>query len=306
VVPSQPVDAVYTWVNPNDPQWVASYNQHVGGDRSAKRFNNGVRADAELQTSVELLLKNCPWVRTVHIATARPQVPSFLEKEAWGRELVAKGKVRVVHHDEFFHKPEALPVFNSHAIEANLHRIPNLAPLWLYLNDDMMVSKPQRPSAFFHGDKPVVRGLWMPVYFGGNNKAFWDEHVSACVNGGRALGHLWYFHNDHNVSAMSTRAAEAASLQLGDTWTRTASARLRDHDQIVPVGVVENHALNTGAYVRHKKSPLKSYAMLYSLMTPRSVNKLASKDLYCVNNIPAAKVEAVMNRIRARHGLSSL
>jgi hypothetical protein len=88
-----PVDAVYTWVNPADATWQKAYASATGkSDTSKRRFNNNSRlaADAELQTSMELLLKHCPWVRTVYVATMRPQVPPFLAKPEFRKELAAK------------------------------------------------------------------------------------------------------------------------------------------------------------------------------------------------------------------------
>ncbi len=44
---------------------------------------------------------------------------------------------------------EYLPTFNSHVIEANLHKIPNLSEHFIYFNDDVFVAKPLQKSHFF-------------------------------------------------------------------------------------------------------------------------------------------------------------
>ena len=44
---------------------------------------------------------------------------------------------------------DALPTFNSHAIEASLHHIDGLAEHFVYFNDDMFVGRPLRPEPFF-------------------------------------------------------------------------------------------------------------------------------------------------------------
>jgi hypothetical protein len=44
---------------------------------------------------------------------------------------------------------DALPTFNSHAIETSLHHIPGLAEHWLYFNDDFFLGRPLRPEALF-------------------------------------------------------------------------------------------------------------------------------------------------------------
>jgi hypothetical protein len=45
-------------------------------------------------------------------------------------------KIQIVKHSEIM-SHEYLPVFNSVAIEANIHHIPNLSENFLYLNDDV-------------------------------------------------------------------------------------------------------------------------------------------------------------------------
>ncbi len=56
----------------------------------------------------------------------------------------------MVSHAELWPDGDGLPTFNSHAIEACLHRIPGLAEHYLYLNDDMIIGRPIDPELFFH------------------------------------------------------------------------------------------------------------------------------------------------------------
>ena len=44
---------------------------------------------------------------------------------------------------------DALPTFNSHAIETSLHLIPDLAEHFVYFNDDFFLGRPIRPEALF-------------------------------------------------------------------------------------------------------------------------------------------------------------
>ena len=82
------------------------------------------------------------WARRIWIVTDQ-QVPRWLKPDE---------RLRVVDHREIFADPAALPVFNSHAIESQLHHIPGLAERYLYLNDDMLFGAPVRPEHFFHGN----------------------------------------------------------------------------------------------------------------------------------------------------------
>ena len=47
---------------------------------------------------------------------------------------------------------DALPTFNSHAIETGLHRVPDLNEHYVYLNDDVFFDAPARWSLFFTED----------------------------------------------------------------------------------------------------------------------------------------------------------
>ena len=48
---------------------------------------------------------------------------------------------------------DALPTFNSHAIELNLHRIPGLAPAFLYFNDDFFLGQRAFPDDFLSAEE---------------------------------------------------------------------------------------------------------------------------------------------------------
>lgn len=292
-----PVDAVYTWVDPQDAAWKQAYAANVPtATLSKKRFNNNRAPAAELQTSVELLLQNCPWVRTIYIATMRPQVPPFLRGPAF-TQLVESGRIRVVHHDEFFEDVSVLPVFNSRPIEGNLHRIPGLSKQWLYLNDDMMTGRPVEKNMLFHDGKPVLRGTFLPVYTG----VRLEEHVSGWTNNGKLLNYMWYFHNDHNAAANDRDVvAAAATLPLvAPAWVYTLRSKLRGHDQIIPLGLVDNVALDSGLYVVHKKSPIKTLCRLSKHMGwSADMSMLKRYHFFCINNLPPDTMLEKMNSIR--------
>src|SRR5690606_3352643 len=59
------------------------------------------------------------------------------------------GKVTIVPHREIFPNPGDLPTFNSHAIEACLHRIPGLSEHFLYFNDDVFLGRETTIETFF-------------------------------------------------------------------------------------------------------------------------------------------------------------
>jgi hypothetical protein len=156
-----PIDAVYMWVDGDDPEWAAQRARYAGGD--APQHLSGASCYVsrdELKYSLRSLHAFAPFIRNVYLVTAG-QTPHWLDTEAPG--------IRVVDHAEIFADPSVLPVFNSQAIEAQLHRIPGLADRYLVLNDDTFFRRPVPPTKYFHGNgiallpfSPAQIGLGRP------------------------------------------------------------------------------------------------------------------------------------------------
>lgn len=139
-----PVDVVYTWVDGSDPVWDAARVarlQQMSGTALTSASSGRARfiSHDELRYSLRSLHLFAPWVRQVHLVTAG-QVPEWLDTDHPG--------ISVVDHREIL-PADALPTFNSHAIETALHRVPDLAEHFVYLNDDVLLGRPIRPEAFF-------------------------------------------------------------------------------------------------------------------------------------------------------------
>ena len=140
-----PIDVVYTWVDGKDPAWLARKAERTGGVASE---DHNPAADVpsryadrdELRYSLRSLEMYAPWVRHIFIVTDQ-QRPAWLVDE--------HPRVTVVDHSEIFSDPSVLPVFNSHAIESQLHHIPGLSDRYLYVNDDIMFGRPVLPGTFF-------------------------------------------------------------------------------------------------------------------------------------------------------------
>ncbi|MER5741864.1 stealth family protein [Streptomyces sp. NPDC002225] len=146
-----PIDVVYTWVDDSDPVWAAERDSARSGrpGAPAAALHDQAANDArftsrdELRYSLRSLHQYAPWVRNVYLVTAG-QVPAWLDTDVPGLE--------VVDHREIFSDPAALPTFNSHAIESQLHRIDGLSEHFLYLNDDVFLGRPLTPGHFFHAN----------------------------------------------------------------------------------------------------------------------------------------------------------
>ncbi len=136
------IDIVYTWVDGDDPEWRSDFNRWAERERETlldsaidrARFHNR----DELRYSMRSVWAYCGWVRKIFVVTSG-QVPPWLATDE---------RVQVVPHPEIL-AADALPTFNSHAIEASLHHIEGLSEHFIYFNDDMFIGRPTRPELFF-------------------------------------------------------------------------------------------------------------------------------------------------------------
>lgn len=138
-----PIDFVILWVDGNDPEWLKDFQKWQNiceGDKSKKRFRDW----DNLQYLFRGVEKFTPWVRKIHFVTWG-HVPQWLKED--------HPKLNVVRHSEFL-KKNNLPIFNSRAIEINLHRIKELSDRFVYFNDDMFILKPLNETRFFRQGLP--------------------------------------------------------------------------------------------------------------------------------------------------------
>jgi hypothetical protein len=138
------VDVVYTYVDRNDPSWQQQWGAVFGGaDYDPDRYHSR----DELRFSLRALFKYAPWIRNVYVVS-NCAPPSYIS---------SSGNITWIPHTQIFPDQEDLPTFNSHAIEACLHRVPGLAEHFLYLNDDVFINRPlYYQDVFDHNNNPRV------------------------------------------------------------------------------------------------------------------------------------------------------
>ena len=160
------IDFVILWVDGNDPKWQsekAKYDPNVNDDSNSV---NRYRDWGLLPYWFRGVEKFTPWVNKIHFVTWG-HVPEFLN--------LNNPKLNVVNHKDFIPE-EYLPTFSSHAIELNIHRIPNLAEKFVYFNDDMFVVRHMDEKAFFNEGLPCTYGGEIPMAFQGDT-GIW-QHAS--------------------------------------------------------------------------------------------------------------------------------
>ncbi|MWP61802.1 stealth family protein [Gilliamella sp. Pas-s25] len=140
----EPVDVVITWVNNQDPEWIAKFeyykNQKINDINPISIDNARFEDHGELFYVIKSIQLHMSWVRTIFLITDN-QIPTF--------DLPSK--VKIIDHNQIINK-KYLPTFNSHVIEAHLHNIPELSENFIYFNDDVFIARNLPKSHFFCGN----------------------------------------------------------------------------------------------------------------------------------------------------------
>jgi hypothetical protein len=173
-----PIDVVYTWVDGNDPAWRRSRADYEDGGYHAESANPAryISRD-ELRYSLRALEQNAPWVRHVYLVTAGQRPPWLNERSS---------RITVIDHADIFHDSDALPTFNSHAIESQLHHIDGLSEQFLYFNDDMFLGVPVVPQTFFLSNG-MTRTFFSPSQLPRWERTMEDRPVDAAGKNNRRL-----------------------------------------------------------------------------------------------------------------------
>lgn len=135
------IDIILLWVNDNDQEWIKEYKKYSNGQQPKKAY---FREWENLHFIFRAFEKFTPWVRKIHFVTWG-HIPEWLN--------INHPKLHIVNHKEYL-QLENLPVFSSHSIEINIHKIPNLANKFILFNDDTFLVKPIRSERFFEHNLP--------------------------------------------------------------------------------------------------------------------------------------------------------
>ncbi len=269
-----PVDVVYTWVDGNDPIWNRARTERLAGisGTAQTRQSSGqarfVSRD-ELRYSMRSVHLFAPWVRRIHLVTAG-QVPSWLD--------TSDPRVRVVDHSEIL-PADALPTFNSHAIESALHRVPGLAEHFVYLNDDVLLARPVRPELFF-----------MPS---GASSVFLSEHSLGVSGMPDAAPYLKAGWNNRRL------LQEAFGVMILSTLLHTPHAHRRSLLEEIEERFPEEIARTAHSPFRSDTdvSMLSSLAQHYGLVTGAAQARTAESTFV---DLSAVDVNAQLRRLRRR------
>ena len=295
---TEDVDMVFSWVDGSSTEFqrqrAARMAEYVvgEGDDSPARY----RHVDELRYALRSVHMYAPWVRRIFIATDSPA-------PAW---LADHPKVTIVRSEEFFADPSVLPTHNSHAVEAQLHRIPGLAEHFLYSNDDMFSGRLIEPELFFTPGG-VTKFVECEVRIGAGEPAL---HRSGHDNGlrvNRALlrerfGRTIVRDLEHCAAPLRKSVMAELEEAFPEDFARTAASRFRSASDIsVTNSLYHYYALMTGRAVATHR-PRVRYVQTTLSASLRRLERLAERtdiDMFCLNDggeveVPEAiRVEAM-------------
>lgn len=302
-----PIDAVYTWVDGTDPAWLARKRQALeamSGDRLSEAAADDLRfvSHDELRHSLRSLEQYAPWVRHVYIVTDR-QVPDWLDLEhPW---------INVVDHREIAPPEAILPTFNSQAIEANLHRIEGLSEHFLYFNDDMFLSSPVRPEAFFSG--AGIANVAHSRAHVGHGDPFEGEPApdSAGKNARRLIAELTGSRVSQKLFHTPYPLRRSLAVEIEERWpevvAETRRSVFRRTTDITLAGALQlNYALATGRAVSRRMR--YRYVSIGEADAAQQFDGLmADRDVlqtFCLNEaaqeLPATRIDELVRAFLAR------
>jgi hypothetical protein len=268
-----PIDVVYTWVDGEDPEWKKLKSKYpadsrVYTDDSKDRYTCGDAPDKELSLSIESLYRMAPWVNHIYIIAMDGQIPQCIEKA----NTLFPGRVTMIYHSHIFQK-EHLPVFNSHAIEANLHRIDGLSNQFIYFNDDVYLTKKLDPADCFHEGKPLIQPLSRGLVLTGSVfSRVWLNMAKRYY----PINMVWHGFHCLTVDGM-TRAAQS----VPEHWNHTSASRIRKETDLSPVGYTVNYMLKRRlAYLSDRPLVLLEIQNSSSVYTHDPDN---TPDVVCIN-----------------------
>ncbi|MET8307021.1 stealth family protein [Micromonospora sp. NPDC005173] len=280
-----PIDAVYTWVDGSDPEWLKRKMAALGAPdgplhavaANTSRYHNR----DELRYSMRSLHSFAPWLRRIFLITDS-QLPSWLDPN--------HPMVTVVSHAELFADLGGRSSFNSHAIESRLHRIDGLAEHFLYLNDDVFLGRPLLPTHFFHANG-IAKFFLSRAQFGLGEAKPSDPPVNAAGKNNRRhiqrqFGVTITQKMKHTPFALRRSIMQQIEGMLSTDVLATARHRFRHHgDLSIPSSLHQYWAYLIGQAVPADIE--YEYADLGHPSTPARLAELLARrhrEVFCLND----------------------
>lgn len=227
-----PVDIVYTWVDGSDDEWRQKFIKYcdVEIERNiTKEMPERYFSFDELRYSLRSVYSFLKDIRNIYIVTDQ-QKPEWLDPNY--------KNIHIIDHREILNGICELPTFNSHAIEANLHRISGLSEHFIYFNDDFILWHPMSRNDFFYSNGISIAYYETigKVYASGNLKqAAWKKaaiRANKCIL--RKYGAWCYSYHHHAPYVMRKSVMQKMWKIYGKELGETCSHRVRNAFDVSP------------------------------------------------------------------------
>lgn len=278
-----PIDIVFSWVDGAALEWqraraerMASYIVGEGDDHEA-RF----RQLDELKYALRSVNLFAPWLRNIYIVTDSP-------RPAW---LAEHPRVRVLRSEDFFADPTVLPTHNSHAVESQLHNIPELSEHFLYSNDDMFFGRPVGPELFFTTGG-VSRFIEANTRIGLGEADISRSGFENAARVNRALlmrrfGYTIVRHLEHAPAPLRRSVLRELEAEFPDEFSRTAASAFRSATDVsVTNSLYHYYAMLTGRAVPQAAAKVRyiDTTMRVGLEHLTKLLKRRNYDFFCLND----------------------
>jgi hypothetical protein len=285
------IDMVFSWVDGSDPEFqarrAAQMSQVVVGEGDDAEAR--IRQIDELKFALRSVNMFAPWIRRIFIATDSVPPP-------W---LADHPMITIVPAEEHFSDRAALPTYNSHAVESQLHHIPGLSEHFLYSNDDMFFGRPLKATMFF-SPGGVTRFIEAKTRIGlGVN----DPTRSGFENAARVnrqllferFGQVITRHLEHTAVPLRKSVLIKMEREFPEEFARTQASAFRSGTDIsVTNSFYHYYALMTGRAVQQEKAKVR-----YVNTTTREglgllpeLRKRRGYDFFCLNDSSFPEVSA--------------
>lgn len=243
------IDAVITYVNPDDPIWIKEKEKYANKDTTEtinSRKNWRWQNSNEIKYCLLGIQKHAPFFRKIFLVVSGvSQTPdlSYLDE-------TTKNKITVVTHSEFYKDQGHLPTYNSMSIEANLFRIKDLSEYFVYFNDDTFINKPVTKYDFVRNGRIVIRPEILVSPKGRPNDSD-SGFFSAWKNTNKMLdtkfGSSERLVIKHTPQIQVKRAHYRLSELFPDEFEKTSRSKFRSIEcNLINAGLAEYYSLNNG------------------------------------------------------------
>lgn len=293
-----PIDVVIAWVDGDDPALAEKRQKYLGSPAakpSSSAHPTRFASVNEIKYCVLSILKFAPFVRNIFIVTDG-QDPNIYDdvRQRFPERL---SSIRIVDHTEIFEGyEEFLPTFNSITIGNMIWRIKGIANNFIYFNDDTFLVRGVKPTDWFVGNEPVIRGRWAAkplhrvawnslqlfVYKQLLGKKNYQPRASFHMgqwNSAALAGFKWrYFTNSHTPHTVGKEVVANYFAKNSAILKKNLAYRFRNPSQFTFIALSNHLQLLNGN--KHTANPDLTYMQPYN----RDDDYIENKIRFCQQN----------------------